>query len=338
MGFNLIKRIGFACKTINSSGNTIPELNFKSTTVAWLNRQTQDVAVARLWEIMQHNISATRNLINCVGNWIPELRCVRLGSDMLPVYTESNWSWFWKQPDVRAYLERELAPVGELARKLDVKLSMHPGQFVVLSSIDPDIVRRSIDEFEYHTDIARWMGYGSSWHDHGFKINVHISGRLGPAGIIHALSSLTPESRNLITIENEENSHGLDTTLELEKHCALVLDIHHNWVKTGEYIRPNDDRVKRVIDSWRGVRPTMHYSLSREDILVGHCPNTLPNMETLLSVGHKKQKLRAHSDMMWNRAANTWALSFLDNFDIMVEAKNKNLASQALYEQYKSLV
>lgn len=332
----MVKKIGWACKFLDANGNNVPELNFRSTTVAWLNRQSRDVAVARLWEIMQHNISATRAAIARVGTFEPALRMMRVGSDMLPVYTESNWSWFWQQADVRAYLERELAPVGELARKLDVRLSFHPGQFVVLSSIDPDIVRRSIDEFEYHTDIARWMGYGSSWHDHGFKINVHISGRLGPAGIIRALDALTPESRNLLTIENEENSHGLDATLELEKHCALVLDIHHNWCKTGEYIQPDNDQVKRVIDSWRGVRPTMHYSLSREDILVEHCVNTLPDMEQLLAAGHKKQKLRAHSDMMWNRAANTWALSFLDNFDIMVEAKNKNLASTALYEQHKS--
>lgn len=338
MGFNLTKRIGYACKTLDSNGANIPELNFRTTTVAWLNRQTRDQAVARLWELLQHNISATRAAVARFSTVDPALRMMRIGSDMLPVYTEANWSWFWRQLDVREYCARELAPVGELARKLDVRLSFHPGQFTVLASDNPDIVRRSIDEFEYHTDIARWMGYGSTWHDHGFKINVHISGRLGPAGIIHALASLTPESRNLLTIENEENSHGLDTCLELEKHCALVLDIHHNWVKTGEYIQPNDDRVKRVVDSWRGVRPTMHYSLSREDILVDHCVNTLPNMEQLLAIGHKKQKLRAHSDMMWNLAANTWALSFIDQFDIMVEAKNKNLASDALYKQYQSLV
>jgi UV DNA damage repair endonuclease len=337
MGIRLTHRIGFACKTVDDTATTIPELNYKSTTVAWLNRQTRDAAVTRLWEIMQHNIAATRAAITNVGTWDPALRMMRLGSDMLPVYTEANWSWFWQQLDVRAYLERELAPVGDLARKLDVRLSMHPGQFTVLASESDEIVNRSLDEFEYHTDIARWMGYGKTWHDHGFKINVHISGRRGPAGIINVLDALTPEARNLLTIENEENSHGLDSTLELEKHVALVLDIHHNWVKTGEYIQPDDDLVKRVVDSWRGIRPTMHYSLSREDYLVDHCNNILPDMNVLLESGYKKQKLRAHSDMMWNLAANQWALGFINNFDIMVEAKNKNLASLALYNQYKSL-
>lgn len=337
MGYVLTHRIGFACKYLDPNGLTVPEFNFRSTTVAWLNRQPRDVAVDRLIDIMQHNVAATRAVILHIGSFEPSLRMMRIGSDMLPVYTEANWSWFWKQSHIRAWLEKELAPIGDLARKLDVRLSMHPGQFTVLASDNPDIVNRSIDEFEYHTDIARWMGYGKAWHDHGFKINVHISGRRGPAGIIDVLDALSPEARNLLTIENDENCHGLDASLELEKHVALVLDIHHHWCRTGEYIQPTDDRVKRVIDSWRGVRPTMHYSLSREDVLVNHAADALPDMNILLETGHKKQKLRAHSDFMWNDAANRWALSFNDKLDIMVEAKAKNLASVRLFNYKKNL-
>ena len=76
----------------------------------------------------------------------------------------------------------------------------------------------------------------------------------------------------------------------------------------------------------------IHYSVSREDLLVGHDENTLPNMEELLEQGFKKAKLRAHSDYMWNNAVNDWALSFRDTADIMVESKAKNLASSALLE------
>jgi hypothetical protein len=53
--------------------------------------------------------------------------------------------------------------------------------------------------------------------------------------------------------------------------------------------------------------------------------------------GHKKQKLRAHSDFMWNTRSNEWALSFLNTHDIMVEAKGKNLASFALADQARKL-
>ena len=334
----VMRRIGFACKYMHEDQTQKKKLleeiqrplNTRSTTVAWLNRQTKEVAEERLWDICKHNIQSYYNLIKYVGGLQHDLRMVRLGSDVLPVYTEPTWGYFWKLPDVRKYCERALAPVGELARSLDVRLSMHPGQFTVLASDSDDIVNRSVEEFEYHVDVARWMGYGRQFQD--FKINVHISGRKGPAGILNVHPRLSPEARNTITIENDENSWGIDASLELRKHLALVLDIHHHWVKTGEYIQPTDDRFSRIIDSWRGVRPVIHYSVSREDILVDHDINTLPDMEKLLEQGYKKQKLRAHSDYMWNNAVNDWALSFRDYADIMVESKAKNLASIKLFE------
>jgi UV DNA damage repair endonuclease len=210
---------------------------------------------------------------------------------------------------------------------------MHPGQFTVLASENPGIVERSIEEFEYHADMARYMGYGKTFQD--FKINVHISGKQGPEGIRKAYKKLSTEARNCITIENEENSHGLDDCLTISDLVPIVLDIHHHWIKTGDYITPLDDRVNRVVDSWRGIRPTMHYSVSREDYLVGHDSGVKPDYASLLTEGYKKQKLRAHSDFYWNKEANQWALSFLDQFDIMCESKGKNLASHALYKELK---
>ena len=335
----MTKRIGFACKWIDGPSqidgikqkDNCKQYNTGSTTVAWLNRQTTDVAEQKLWDLMTGNIEAVRKLVELVGEQHEDLRMVRLSSDILPVYTEPTWCGFWRRPDVRTYCERAFGTVGALARERGVRLSFHPGQFTVLASDNPDIVNRSIEEFEYHTDMARWMGYGQTFQD--FKINVHIAGRQGPDGIKRVMQRLSPEARNCITIENDEISWGLDSSLELVNTCALVLDIHHHWIHTGEYIDANDDRVKRVIDSWRGVRPVIHYSVSREDVLTGHSGHERPALGPLMEQGHKKAKLRAHSNFYWNTAVNEWALSFRDNFDIMCESKAKNLASFALYEQ-----
>jgi len=337
----MIKRIGFACKYMHPDQTQKKKLleeiqrplNTRCTTVQWLNRQTKEVAEQRLWDLMVHNIESYYKLIEYVGGLPNELRMVRLGSDVLPVYTEPTWCYYWKLPDVVKYCEQHFARVGERARELDVRLSMHPGQFTVLASDDPDIVKRSIEEFEYHTDVIRWMGYGKKFQD--FKCNVHISGRKGPAGIKDALKRLSPEARNCITIENDENKWGLEHSLELGNDLALVLDIHHHWCREGEYIEPTDDRFKRVIDSWRGVRPAIHYSVSREDLLPLHCKRTRPDFRALEQQGYKKAKLRAHSDMMWNDAVNDWALTFLDYADIMVESKHKNLASIKLHKYYE---
>ena len=334
------RRVGFCCKWLTDPSEcggmkvnaANRELNGRSTTMRWL-REHRDEAEQRQWDIMNHNAAAALRMVETVGALRPELRMVRLGSEMLQGYTERDWKAWWQQPDVQAHCEQIFSPVGEAARRLDVRLSFHPGQFCVLASDNPEIVNRSIEEFEYHADMARWMGYGQRFQD--FKINIHISGRQGPAGIKRVLGRLSPEARNCITIENDEMSWGVDASLELCDDLALVLDIHHHWINTGEYISADDDRVKRIRDSWRGARrPVIHYSVSREDLLVGHEVDVLPDMKNLLAQGYKKSKLRAHSDFYWNRAVNEWAASFSEEFDIQCESKGKNLARDRFAETH----
>lgn len=337
-------KIGFACKWIDhpSQVNGIKatddckQYNTGTTTVAWLKRQSQQVAEEKLWDLMKGNIESTRKLVEKVSGLDDELRMVRLSSDILPVYTQPDFSYFWRLADVRAYMEKEFARVGDIARSSNVRLSMHPGQFTVLASENDGIVERSIEEFEYHADMARMMGYGKKFQD--FKINVHISGKRGPDGIRAAYKKLSNEARNCITIENEENSWGINDCLSISDIVPIVLDIHHHWIREGEYILPDDPRVKRVVDSWRGVRPTCHFSVSREDYLVGHDTIVAPDHTQLLLEGYKKQKLRAHSDFYWNKEVNDWAIGFTDKFDIMCESKGKNLASMELYKQLKEKV
>ena len=329
-------RVGFCCKYVAPHPKKIFEsvegFNTGTTTISWLKRQERNVAEQKLWDLVVQNIEATRKLVEVVGEQHDQLRMVRLSSDILPAYTHADWSSFYKRADVLALLERGFSAIGEVARNKQVRLSFHPGQFCVLASSNPGIVNNSIEEFEYHADMVRWMGYGKSFQD--FKINVHISGKNGPAGIRAAYQRLSLEARNCITIENEEHTHNLETCLELADLLPIVLDIHHHWINSGEYIDPSDVRVQRVIDSWRGVRPAMHYSVSREDVLVNHARDVLPDMASLLSLGYKKQKLRAHSDFYWNDAVNAWAAGFAKDFDIQCESKCKNLASERFAREF----
>jgi UV DNA damage endonuclease len=341
----MTQRIGFCCQWFHHDQTLKPRqleeiqrpFNTKATTVRWLNEHKAD-AEDKMWYVFRHNMEALKKLIQQVGTLPAERRMCRLGSPQLPMATEPTWRYFWTKPDVIAHCEKSFGEAGELARQLDVKVSFHPGQFTVLASETPDIVDRSIDEFEYHVNMARWMGFGKSFQD-GCKINVHISGRQGPEGIAKVLPKLSPEARNLITIENDEMGWGLDASLQLEKHCALVLDIHHHLIRDEEYISATDDRVKRIQDSWRGVRPTLHYSYFRDEALaqaglsVDEMHSEMWSMQDLLARGAKKQKLRAHSDYLPNIKTNAWALTFSQDFDIQVEAKMKNLAADQLHNQ-----
>jgi UV DNA damage repair endonuclease len=97
----LTNKIGFACKWIDHAGQVdgikpkddCKQYNTGSTTVAWLNRQSQQVAEEKLWDLMKGNIEAVRKLVERVGELPDELRMVRIGSDVLPVYTQHDWSY-----------------------------------------------------------------------------------------------------------------------------------------------------------------------------------------------------------------------------------------------------
>lgn len=336
-----MNKIGFACKWIDNPSqingikptDDCKKYNTGTTTVAWLNRQTKKTAEAKLFSLIKQNIEATRKLIKQVSTLDENIRMVRISSDILPVYTHPDWSYVYNNPDIQAYMSQKFFEIGEIARNNNVRISFHPGQYCVLNSDKPDVVNSSIAEFEYHADMTRFMGYGKTFQD--MKINVHLTGKLGITGFREIYNRLSDVAKNCITIENEENIYGLDECLDIADLCPIVLDVHHHWVKTGEYISADDPRVKKVIDSWRGVVPVLHYSISREDILTNHSNTDKPDHAILLESGVKRQSLRAHSDFYWNTTVNDWVLTFIDKFDIMCESKAKNLASFKLYESYK---
>lgn len=333
------KRIGFACKWIDrtdqidgiSAKDEARQLSTKTTTLSWLNRQSRDVAYEKLNEIVNHNLASIYKLVERVASLPYELRMVRLSSEVLPLYTEKTYSQFYRSTIVQSMLETGLARVGNLARSNDVRLSFHPGQFTVLASDRPDVVENSLQEFEYHARMAEMMGYGKTFQD--MKINVHISGKLGPAGMRAAYRRLSTAAQNCITVENEENNYGIDQVLELSDIIPIVLDLHHHWINAGEYIELDDSRIVQVIESWRGVRPVLHYSQSPFDVRC-FSPDIMPNLPVLLKEGHKRAHLRAHSDFFWNHAVNQYLLPFWNHFDIMCESKAKNLASYELYRTF----
>lgn len=333
-------RIGFACKKIDfpeqvdgiKPTDDCKKYNTGSTTVAWLGRQTQTVAIEKLWSLMRQNIQAARLLVEYVSGLAPSLRMVRLSSDLLPVYTHPTWSWFWQHADVIAYCEREFGRIGAIAREKDVRLSFHPGQFCCVVSENPGVVERSLEELEYHATMARWMSFGQTKLD--FKINVHLSGKLGVAGFDTAWQQMSPELRNCLTLENDEYQAGLDTLLVLKDKVGIVLDIHHHFINTGEYIQPTDARIQGVIESWAGVRPTIHYSQSKSEYLSAF-DNCMPTMDQLLLVANKS-KLRGHGAFYNHTKLNDWALGHLSWANIQAESKSKNLGSFALHDYWQS--
>ena len=84
------------------------------------------------------------------------------------------------------------------------------------------------------------------------------------------------------------------------------------------------------------MRPVAHVSVSRETVVPGHDADVLPDFAALSAGGHAWRDLAAHSDMMWNRALNALVARHMAWADFEVEAKAKNLASDALAAELRA--
>ncbi len=333
-------RIGFACQYRHHqrdlSDKALKALegafNPRTTTLRWMDSVTAQAVREKLLEIVEHNLDAQLRLLGHVAQLPMTLRMLRLSSDLLPFYSHPRVAGFYRDPSVAAHLAQRFAVIGEVARQADIRLSFHPGQYCVLGSDKPAVVDNSIAEFEYHADMIRMMGFGQRFQD--FKCNVHIAGRLGVAGVRAVWPRLSNVARSCITFENEEKTYGVDDCLQLADLAPVVLDIHHCWINENRYMEPDDPRIERIIESWRGVRPVMHYSQPPESLQqMGFDPGQKLEMQALLGKVTKRD-LYGHSARIWNAWTNAYALQFLDRFDIMFEAKDKNLAVEAFYRRY----
>lgn len=333
-------RIGFACMYRHHERElSLKELkaleggyNPRTTTLRWMESVTLQAAQEKLLEIVEHNLAAQIRLLGYVAQLPQGRRMLRLSSDLLPFYSHPKVAAFYQSPLVMVRLRQLFATIGETARRADIRLSFHPGQFCVLGSDRPEVVENSLAEFEYHADMIRMMGYGQRFQD--FKCNVHIAGRLGAEGVRAIWPRLSDVARNCITFENDEKTYGVDDCLQLADLAPVVLDIHHCWIHENRYIQPDDLRVGRIVDSWRGVRPVMHYSQPPESLqALGFTAEQKLEMDDLLKVVNKRD-LYLHSNRMWNDWTNAYALQFTDRFDIMFEAKDKNLAVESFYQRF----
>jgi len=327
-------RLGFCCKFVPADGGVeaARPMNTSTVTMAYLGRLGPKAAYDKLASVVAHNLDVVRRQIAYVASRPKLERLHRLSSDLLPGYTHSGCQPFYQDHDLRGLIESKLASAGLLARESGVRLSMHPGQFCVIASASPSAVANGVAEFEYHADVMRYMGYGNGWHPYGTHINIHGGAKaVGAEGIREGLGRLSETARNLITIENDEVSFGLDDLLPLADVVPIVLDLHHHWIKSGgEYVEPDDSRIETIIASWRGVRPLSHISVSREDLLTGHDSFTLPDYKALVGAGIRPRDLRGHSNLMWNAAVNDLVARHLTWSDFEVEAKLKNIASEGL--------
>lgn len=331
-------KIGFCCKWLEANGVSGADMNQRGTTITALKKLPFAQRAQRMLELVDYNCRVLERQLAWIALQPVNMRMFRITSEFVPASAHPDFAEIHSHPDFRAALALGLGWVRDFADMHQIRLCTHPAQFTTLCSLNQDTVERSILDLEYHADLASLMGYGTGWHPSGFAINIHGNVRLDP-GLTRFQSvvrtRLSPVAQNLLTIENDEFSCGVDdlVTSRVGELIPLVLDIHHHWIaSSGEYVLANDPRIDAFKKSWQGTRPLGHLSISQPDLVAPWESHILPDYQTFQARGLKPSKLRAHSHAMWNTAVLDWAASHLEWTDLEVESKGKNLASLEMLE------
>jgi len=285
---------------------------------------------ARKWQSGPHlrwSIEALHGILDYLER--TGIGMYRMTASLAPYATHPDLPEFHGQV---AECEPELAALGARARTLGVRLSSHPGQYIVLNSEDEAIRRSAIRDLELQGELFEAMGVG----DESIVV-LHVGGAAGGHAAAmerfeRGWEQLSERARRRVTIENDDRTFGLGHVMELHRRlgCKVVWDILHHHCNDPDGITDRD-ALELALSTWpAGVLPKIHYST----------PKTAME-ERKKKVGRRVERswvlpqLRAHADMIDPIAFEHFVRETAANldFDVMLEAKAKDLAVLRLREQ-----
>jgi len=245
----------------------------------------------------------------------------RMTSDLAPYATHPDLPQFHDQ--VRECAE-QLAAVGAKARALDVRLSFHPGQYVVLNSEREEVRALAAREIDVMAALIDAMGAGPE-----AVVVLHVGGAAGGHAAAldrfeEGLARMSDAGRARLVVENDDRSFSLTDVLALHERTGLpvVWDIlHHHCHDPGRI--GDRDALTAALATWpAGVTPKIHYSTPKTAMSQKGKDWVLP-------------PLRAHADLVDPIAFEEFVRETAHGlaFDIMLEAKGKDLALVRLREQ-----
>ncbi|MBE9183737.1 UV DNA damage repair endonuclease UvsE [Microcoleus sp. LEGE 07076] len=135
-------------------------------------------------------------------------------------------------------MTEELRRVGDRAISLNIRLVLHPDQFVVLSSDKPDVVKNSIKILATHALILDMLGQPRSpWA----LMNIHGGKGSRTSQLTSVIRDLPESIRSRLTFENDEYAYSSSELLEvcLDTAVPMVFDAHHHVIH--EHLESYDD-------------------------------------------------------------------------------------------------
>ena len=186
----------------------------------------------------------------------------RLSGQLAPYLTHPDMPQFHHQI---AECATELAVIGDMARDYGIRLSMHPGHYIQLSSPDPVRVQRSQTELAAATAMLDALGATAD-----AVIVIHIGGRYEDRQaslrrFVANFNALNSHTRQRLVLENDDRQFDLADTFWVHRHTGipLVLDtLHHRCLNRRGYTLA--EALALALATWSpNRRPKIHFSSPR---------------------------------------------------------------------------
>jgi len=222
----------------------------------------------------------------------------RITSDLIPFASHPICNFNWPN-----HFRRKFKEIGRLIKTHDIRISMHPDQFVLINSIDDEVFKNSLRELIYHEQVLDLMELDAS-----AKIQIHIGGVYGDKEksikrFIERFWKLDEFIKKRLVIENDDRYYNLKDCLQINSQTGVPIlfdNFHHELNNSGETI---SEAFKLFTTTWKekdGI-PMVDYSSQQKGKQKGKHVDSL-NLE------HFKNFLEKTKSF---------------DFDIMLEIKDK---------------
>jgi len=196
----------------------------------------------------------------------------RISSDLVPFASHPVCTFDWA-----GHFRGQFRKVGEFIKNHNIRISMHPDQFVIINGLKDDVVERSVRELEYHCTVLDKMGLDST-----AKIQIHLGGVYGDKHsaidrFIENYNSLSKTLKSRLVIENDDRSYSLEDCLSVHEKIGIpvIFDVfHHQCLNNGEKVRQG---LKISSTTWKksdGI-PMVDYSSQQRGQRPGSHAKTL---------------------------------------------------------------
>jgi UV DNA damage endonuclease len=184
----------------------------------------------------------------------------RITSDLIPFASHPICTFDWID-----YFSDIFSEIGEFINKHQIRISMHPDQFIVLNSQRSDVVKRSIDELQYHADVLDLMNLPIS-----AKIQLHVGGVYGDKEksmnrFISVYGRLEDQIKNRLVVENDDSRYMVSDCLELSQRIGIpvLLDVFHHSILNND--EPVNSTISYASQTWKASDGIMMLDYSQQE-------------------------------------------------------------------------